>query len=89
MVPRITKRSFKPYSKLKCLYAQYKHTKKSTTKAPNKMNTMMQSDNRMIEYKIKTNWKLNLKKKKCQSKLENQKVGYDFLTFKFHPILAQ
>ncbi len=28
-MPRITKRGFKPYYELKCLYAQYKHTKKS------------------------------------------------------------
>jgi hypothetical protein len=37
--------------------------KKCTTKAPNKMNTMMQNNNRMIAWKIKRNWKLNLKKK--------------------------
>ncbi len=27
------------------------------------MNTMMQNNNRTIEYKIKMNWKLSLKKK--------------------------
>ncbi len=48
------------------LNAYMHHTstkKKCTTKTPNKMNTMMQNNNRTIEYKIKMNWKLSLKKK--------------------------
>jgi hypothetical protein len=31
---------------------------------------------------------IELKEKKCQSKLENKKVGYDFITLKLHPILS-
>jgi len=30
--------------------------------------------------------KIKLKEKKCQSKLEDQKVGYNFITLKLHPI---